>query len=169
MRVTSVPRLRGGILAVDLVRACVRHDPADLHDVVVELDRGMRRLMDPAGGVALHDHARHRVEGLFADAVEALGCRPGDTTPLGAIPAVAVETTALTGRFPMPPDVGSALDAFAAGDVGPLGDLHGLDRFVAVSLATAAAERASSPPEAVLEKLDALRERLAAGAPAPSG
>ncbi|MFJ6015179.1 hypothetical protein [Streptomyces sp. NPDC092952] len=160
---TSLPRLRGGILAVDLLRACVRHDPADLYDLVVELDRGMRRLMDPAGGVALHDHARYQAEELFADAVESLGCGPGDTTPLGAAPAVAAEAAALTGRFPMSPDVGSALDAFAAGDVGPLGDLYGLDRIVAVSLATAAAERASSPPEAVLERLDALRRQLAAG------
>ncbi|TXS75842.1 hypothetical protein EAO76_12135 [Streptomyces sp. sk2.1] len=47
---------------------CVRHDPKDLHGLVVELDSAMRRLTDPAGGLTLRNHIKHRAEALFADA-----------------------------------------------------------------------------------------------------
>lgn len=61
----------------------------------------------------------------------------------------------------MPADVAAALRAFADGHFELLSNLGGLDRIVAVSLATAAAERAgSSSPEAVLEKLDRLRREF---------
>ncbi|MDH6710773.1 hypothetical protein P3T27_007524 [Kitasatospora sp. MAA19] len=158
----SLPELRGDVLAVDMLRACVRHDADDLRDLLAELNTAMRRLTDPAGGFALDSYIRYRVEELFADAVEALGCHPGDTVAMSSS-TVAVEVVVMMGRFMMPPEVGAALRAFADGDFGPLGDLGGLDRVAAVSLATAAAERASSSsPEAVLEKLDRLRQQFSA-------
>ncbi|MGA5824112.1 hypothetical protein ACPC54_40480 [Kitasatospora sp. NPDC094028] len=158
----SLPELRGNILAVDLLRACVRHDADDLADLLAELNTGMRRLTDPAGGFALDSFTRYRVEEMFADAVEALGCRPGDTTALPTT-TVAVEVVVTMGRMGMPANVAAALRAFADGDFGPLGDLGGLDRVAAVSLATAAAERAgASSPEEVLEKLDRLRQQFGA-------
>ncbi|MFE2911418.1 hypothetical protein [Kitasatospora indigofera] len=154
--------LRGNVLAVDMLRACVRHDTDDLHGLLVELDTGMRRLMDPAGGFALYNRTKYRVEELFADAVEALGCRPGDASAMSSTTAV-VEVVVMMGRFTMPPEVGAALRAFTAGDFGPLSSLGSLDRMAAVSLATAAAERAgASSPEALLEKLDRLRQHFSA-------
>ncbi|MQS17962.1 hypothetical protein F7Q99_38690 [Streptomyces kaniharaensis] len=152
----SLPALRGNVLAVDLLRACVRHDADDVRDLLGELNTAMRRLTDPAGGVALYHHAKYRAEEMFADAVEALGCRPGDTAALPTT-TVAVEVVVTMGRVMMPADVAAALRAFADGDFGLISNLDGLNRMAAVSLATAAAERAAASPEAVLEKLDRLR------------
>ncbi len=153
----SLPELRGNVLAVDMLRACVRHDAGDLRDLLAELNTSMRRLADPAGGFALHNYTKHRAEEMFADAVEALGVRPGEAAATMPTTTTAVEVAVTMGHIEMPPDVAAALRAFADGNFGLISNLDGLDRMAAVSLATAAAERARAAPEAVLEKLDRLR------------
>ncbi|MFB7677862.1 hypothetical protein ACFC26_41330 [Kitasatospora purpeofusca] len=152
-----LPELRGNIIAVDLLRACVAHNADDVRDLLSELDTGMRRLTDPAGGFALYNHTRYRAEEMFADALEGLGVRPDDVAGTMPSAAVAVEVASIMGRFGMPPYVADALRAFPDGDFGRISNLDGIDRMAAVSLATAAAERAAASPEAVLQKLDRLR------------
>ncbi|MFF3538019.1 hypothetical protein ACFYXP_29285, partial [Streptomyces sp. NPDC002466] len=58
----------GGVARPPPGAAGARHDPKDLHGLVVELDSAMRRLTDPAGGLTLRNHIKHRAEALFADA-----------------------------------------------------------------------------------------------------
>ncbi|MFI5987340.1 hypothetical protein ACIBEA_41525 [Streptomyces sp. NPDC051555] len=145
---------------MDLLRACVRHDADDIRDLLAELNTSMRRLTDPAGGLSLYFHTKYRAEEMFADAVEALGIRPGEEGRVLPSTTVAVEVAVTMGRVGMPANVSAALRAFADGDFELISDLDGLDRMAAVALATAAAERASAAPEAVLEKLERFRELL---------
>ncbi|MGW1013003.1 hypothetical protein ACWD4X_23575 [Streptomyces termitum] len=140
----SLPHLRGTVLAVDMVRACVRRDQADHHGLVIEVDAAARRLDDPAGGLPLYLAAEHAVEELLADALEILGCTPGSTAIL-AETSVAAEAEDLIQHFPMPLQFAALLRDFATGDLTPFSALSGADRIAAVSLATAAAMQTASP------------------------
>ncbi|MFJ9523250.1 hypothetical protein ACIRPK_34045 [Kitasatospora sp. NPDC101801] len=159
----SLPELRGNVLAVNLLRAAVRHDADDLRELLVELNTAVRTLGDPAGGIALDQFARYRAEELLADALEQLGVLPGTTTETMPTTTVAAEVTLMLQQMTVPPDVADALRAYGAGDFWQLSNVGHRDRAAAVALATAAAERAgASSPEAALERLDALREELSA-------
>lgn len=155
----SHAQLRGEVLAVDLVRACARHDTDDVSALLVELRTAIGPFPE---GLALYRYAEQQLTYLLAELLGELGVTDDDFTGTTPTAALSTELQSVRTFLHTPGEVTGALEAFATGDLGPLAALKGLDRLIGMALAVAMAARAHWPAAQVTGRLDALRRQVSA-------